>query len=184
MNAPLRLVATLALSSLALACSSSAAVAPAPTSPTTPTVSSASPVAPPGADATDEGPVCDVVCQGAKVTNLSSAGATVGDAESHTLEETENANQVLDAMHTDLLACYRARVRVMPRSQGTLVLDILIGPDGKVRKIETSGGESLGTAKDCIVRRVQAGEFAPPHGGGTLKIQAPFTFKVQGDEST
>jgi hypothetical protein len=131
-----------------------------------------------------EGPVCDVVCQGLKVTSLTSNGAAIADAESHTIAETENANQVLDAMRPDLLACYKARVRVMPSAHGTATLSILIGSDGKVRKVETTGGEFLGSAKDCVEKDVMKGEFAPPHGGGTLRIEAPLTFKVQDDEAT
>lgn len=148
-------------------------------------------VSPPRAEAKEtpvesaDGPVCDVVCERAKVTAVTTGSAAIADAETYTIKETENANDVMAAMHDDLLACYKARVRVVPTAHGTLTLDILIGADGKVRKIDTTGGDTLGTAKDCIVKRVQNGAFDPPHGGGTLKIQVPVTLRLQNpDEST
>jgi hypothetical protein len=171
-HATLRIFGALLIGALPLACASAAP--PAAVTAATPSVAKA-----PVAESVDptEGPVCSVVCEGTKVTSVTVSGAAIADAESFSIQETENADTVLQAMHDDLVACYKARVRVMPTAEGTLSLDVLIGPDGAVRKIDATGSSALGTAKDCVVKRVQRGTFDPPHAGGTLRIHVPLTLR-------
>jgi hypothetical protein len=88
-------------------------------------------------------------------------------------------------MEPDLLACYKARIVVRPAAHGFITTDILIGPDGHVRGVETTGGALLGrTTMKCITSRIERAAFDPPHGGGTLRVHVPFTLRrvAQGEE--
>lgn len=90
----------------------------------------------------------------------------------------ENAESVLGAMHGDLLACYAKRLAVNPQAHGFITADVIVGPDGRVRNVETTGGAILGEATmRCIVGRIERATFEPPHGGGTLRVQVPFAFR-------
>jgi hypothetical protein len=161
-----------------------AAPAPPPTTAPSPVATPTPPPAPVTAQASSEAK-CDVVCQGARVTALSAGAAKVSDSETHSIRQAEAANQVFEAMHDDLLACYKARVRVAPNAKGTVTFSILVGPDGAVKTIEPSGGETLGSAKEGMMKRIQKATFKAPHGGGTMQIQVPFTLQLRGaDEST
>jgi hypothetical protein len=124
--------------------------------------------------------VCDLVCERARVQRRAS------DDPDYHAQATENANRVIGAMHSDLLACYRRRVNVNPAAHGFITVDIVIGPDGRVILVETTGGAVLGKGTmDCMVRRIEKGVFAPPHGGGTLRIQVPFSLRrLAPDEET
>jgi hypothetical protein len=50
---------------------------------------------------------CDVIC----------GGTQVADSTDYSAREAADADRVLDSIHDDLLACYKARIRVAP--QGT-----------------------------------------------------------------
>jgi hypothetical protein len=105
----------------------------------------------------------------------------------YTQEETEDAGRVLDAMRPDLLQCYARRVRAYPQAHGFITVDVVIGPDGSVRAVETTGGAVLGeTTMGCIVKRIERARFAPPHGGGTLRVRVPFSLRAvrPGDDTT
>lgn len=123
--------------------------------------------------ASDTGPVvCDLVCERAKVERRST------DDPDYHAQATNNANDVIGKMTPDLLACYKKRVAVNPAAHGFITVDIVIGPDGKVTKVETTGGAVLGEATlNCMVQRIKQGSFAPPHGGGTLRISVPFSLR-------
>ena len=87
------------------------------------------------------------------------------------------------AMRDDLLACYAARVRQKPEAHAFLGIDLVLEPTGAVRSVETTGGALLGDkAMKCIVERVKKAKFAPVHGGGTLQIHVPFTFRRVGPD--
>jgi hypothetical protein len=97
----------------------------------------------------------------------------------YTQREIDNATAVLSSMRDDLLACYRKRLRVNPKAHGVITVDILVGDDGHVRKVDTNGGAVLGDqTMRCIVRRIEQGVFEPPHGGGNIHVQMPFTLEV------
>jgi hypothetical protein len=123
---------------------------------------------------------CDLVCEQAL------AVARKEDPPDYNARATANANQVLEAMHADLLACYATRVAANPDAHGFLTVDIVIGPDGHVQRVETTGGAVLGpVTMRCLTKRVERGVFEPPHGGGTLTIHVPFSLRrADPEEST
>ena len=122
---------------------------------------------------------CDLVCEQAQVV------PRPADGPDHHALATRNANEVLEAMQPDLLACYAKRVAVSPKAHAFLTVDVIIGPDGAVRHVETTGGALLGSATlGCLERRIRQATFAPPHGGGTLRIHVPFALRpvTKGDD--
>ena len=123
---------------------------------------------------------CDLVCERARIV------ARPADEPDYHARATENANTVLEAMHDDLLACYKKRVAVNPNAHGFITVDVIVGPDGGVRAVETTGGAVLGEGTmGCIVQRIRRASFDPPHGGGTLRIHVPFSLRrvAPGDDS-
>ena len=103
----------------------------------------------------------------------------VAPEPNYTQREIDNATDVLSAMTGDLLACYKQRLRANPKAHGYITVDITVGSDGRVRKVDTTGGAILGDqTMACIVRRIQQGVFEPPHGGGNIHVQVPFSLEV------
>jgi hypothetical protein len=97
------------------------------------------------------------------------------------VDEAENADAAFASMHGDLLACYRARVAESPKAHASLVVDLVIAPDGSVRTVETTGGALFGDrTMRCITSRIRRAAFAPVRGGGTLHIQIPLAFSLRG----
>lgn len=124
--------------------------------------------------------VCDLVCERAMIV------PRPADGPDYSAKATDNANAVLESMHDDMLACYTKRVAVNPQAHGFITVDIVIGPDGHVRDVETTGGAILGDrTMSCLVHRIKLGAFDPPHGGGTLRVHVPFSLRrvAPGDET-
>jgi hypothetical protein len=124
---------------------------------------------------------CVLVCGSAAAAHLE-----MPSVDYH-VDEAENADAVFASMHGDLLACYRERVAQSPNAHASLVVDVVLAPDGSVRAVDTTGGALFGDrTMRCITRRIQRGTFAPVRGGGTLHIQIPLTFSLRnpGDDST
>lgn len=127
----------------------------------------------------DQQTVCDLVCERPQVMPRPS------DGPDYEAKASENVNAVLEAMQPDLYACYTKRIRVNPKAYGFITVDLLIGQDGKVRKVETTGGAILGEGTmDCIADRMKKAEFEPPHGGGTMHVHVPFSLKPAEDGDT
>ena len=80
-----------------------------------------------------------------------------------------DASAVFRAMHGDFLRCFgRAQRRAF------VTVDVLVGPQGEVRSVETfPSGQPLTT---CIARRVARATFPPPRDGGTARVRVPFAF--------
>ena len=115
---------------------------------------------------------CDLVCERAKIV------ARSADGLDYSAQASANANNVLEAMHDDLLACYKKRVAVNPNAHADITVDIVIGPDGQVRTVETSGGAVLGEGTmGCIVKRIKRASFEAPRDGGTLRVHVPFSLR-------
>lgn len=118
---------------------------------------------------------CDLVCERARIAPRSA------DTPDYHAKATANANAVLEAMHPELLECYKTRVSANPNAHAFITVDIVIGPDGAVRTVDTTGGALLGErTMGCIVERIKRASFDPPHGGGTLHIQVPFSLRKAG----
>jgi hypothetical protein len=101
----------------------------------------------------------------------------------YTQREIDNATSVLSSMTGDFLACYKKRLRVNPNAHGFITIDILVTSDGHVRKVDTTGGAILGDqTMACIVHRVEQGVCEPPHGGGNIHVQVPFSLQVVGPD--
>lgn len=110
---------------------------------------------------------CDLVCERAKV---------ISAQPDYHAQATANVNRVLEAMHPQLLACYTKRVTASPNAHGFIVVDILVAPDGTVRDVGATGGALLGQrTMDCLVEQVRKAKFDPPHGGGTMRVEVPFS---------
>jgi len=103
----------------------------------------------------------------------------------YTQRETDNATAVLSSMKTDLASCYRKQLRVNPRAQGAITVEIEVGEDGHVRKVDTTGASVLGRqTMACISHRIEKGVFEPPHGGGNIYVEVPFTLEVVSPDQT
>ena len=90
----------------------------------------------------------------------------------------DDATRIFRAMHPKLVACYARRLASRPDAHAHLVVDVLVGADGRPRDVSTSGGAALGSeAVDCMVRQVRRAVFVPPEHGGTSRVRVPFTFR-------
>jgi hypothetical protein len=111
---------------------------------------------------------CEMVCEGARIDGVDYHAAAIADA-----------NRTVASMHDDLLACYQKRLATHPRAHASLTFDVVLEPDGTVRRVETTGGAMLGEkALRCMTERMQHAAFAPVHGGGTLRMHLPLTFRT------
>jgi hypothetical protein len=127
-------------------------------------------------DETLEDGTCDLVCGNTSV--VAHGQSPEETADQYTTQAAEQADRVLDGMRGELLACYVARVKEVPTAHAFLTVDIVVGPDGHVQKVETQGGALLGDkALACIVDQIESREFSPPRGGGTMRLRMPLTFR-------
>jgi len=128
-------------------------------------------------------PACELVCEGAEVVHRAT------ETPDYHRAAVEDANRVFDAMHGDLLACYRARLAVNRDAHGFITVDVVVDPDGSVRSVDTTSGAFLGgaplgdTATACVARRIKRATFAPVHGGGTLHLHVPFILRRTGEDT-
>jgi hypothetical protein len=96
-----------------------------------------------------------------------------------------DAEQVFASMHADLQACYATRVRERSRAHAFMTMDVVVGPDGHVLDVATTGGALLGDRTlRCMTDRVRSATFEAPRGGGTLHVRVPFSMRrvVPGEE--
>ncbi len=166
----MRIYASLALAA-AVACSSP----PAPKAPPGASTSITSADAEATSDVPEPvaSPACELAC-GSAVATLT-AGAIEPD---HHAAAVGNVDAVFASMHDDLLACYRARLARVPSTQAFVQLSLVLEPDGRVRSVDATGGGMLGpSGLRCLTRRVERAVFAPVHGGGTLRVEVPLTFR-------
>jgi hypothetical protein len=89
-----------------------------------------------------------------------------------------NANEVIAAMHDDLLACYKTRLAQNPNAHASLVVEVVVNYDGTVLYSDVTGGAMLGRrGLRCITTRIERAKFAPVHGGGTMRLEIPLIFR-------
>ena len=173
----LRLSCSLLAACIALGCSSSERP---------PAVAAANPVdavqrtdpASDGLDSTDRGArECQLYCGAPRMV------PRVVPEPDYTQREIDDATTVMASMTDDLLACYKKRLRVNPKAHAFITVDVLVGSDGRVRKVDTTGGAILGNqTMACVVHRIEQGVFEPPHGGGNIHVQMPFSLRVVSDD--
>jgi hypothetical protein len=101
------------------------------------------------------------------------------EIDDHARAERE-AGETFRKLHPDFLACWVKRLELDRRAHGYLVIEAVLDAEGRVKKVEATGGARLGDAVGCIVRRVTRTRFNPPHGGGTWRVRVPLVF---GEES-
>ena len=124
------------------------------------------------ASTAEEAPACEVFCEGAEVV------AQTPEQPDHHAQMVADANAVIASMHAPMLACYAKRLRVDPNAHAFLAVDIVIGPDGRVWRTETTGGARLGKeGVACVVDQIQKAQFSPPRDGGTRRVRVPLTFR-------
>ena len=127
------------------------------------------------------------------VTTTSHAISAVGDAVAGTFEieqrravraihpravAEDEATRIFRAMHPKLTACYARRLASHPTARAYVVIDVLVGVDGRPRDVSATGGGALGRdAVDCMIGHVRKIVFAPPENGGTSRVRVPFTFR-------
>jgi hypothetical protein len=122
---------------------------------------------------------CDLVCERAQILSHPA------ESPDYNAQAVANANQVLEAIHGDLLACYKKRVAVNPKAHGFITVDIILEPDGHVGRVETTGGAVLGEGTmNCIVNRIKRASFEAVHGGGTQRIHVPFSLRRVAPDET
>ena len=132
---------------------------------------------------TKAAPRCELVCGRASVERHQISPDE--SADFYTNQAVDRANDALNAMHDDVLACYEARVKVYPKAHAFLSVGIVVGPEGHVQTVDMQGGALLGdVATRCIVDRIKRGEFAPPPHGGTMRFDVPLTLRRVGADET
>jgi len=120
----------------------------------------------------EDGALCDLVCEKAKLA------VRPADRPDYTALALADADDVLSRMQPELLGCYKRRVAVAPNAHAFITVDVVIGPDGRVVQVETTGGALLGDdTMGCITGHIRRAHFLPPHNGGTLHLSVPFSLR-------
>lgn len=123
-----------------------------------------------GPDAAPDAPVCEVICERARVSLLADGLPRSPDAESHTVDATRNAEAVLEAKNAELVTCYQSRLRRVGNAEGSVHFDIVVGSDGRVVSAEGSGPPALAPVMACMTDVIRKATFSPPHGAGTSSV--------------
>ena len=90
----------------------------------------------------------------------------------------DEATRIFRSLHPKLLGCYTRRLASRPDARAYVVVDVLVGGDGRPRDVSASGGGMLGReAMSCMVGHVRSAVFTPPASGGTSRVRVPFTFR-------
>lgn len=101
----------------------------------------------------------------------------LGERTDPTEEAEREAAAVVRQLHPQLLACYAKRLKRDPKAEAYLLVDVLVGEDGRPRDVATTGGARLGEALDCITSRLRSAAFERPAKTGTTRIRVPLAFE-------
>jgi len=105
-------------------------------------------------------------------------GRSVLDAEA--LEE-RDAAAVFRTLHPDLVTCLGQSRAPRRGGHAYVTAEVLVGPDGEVRGVSTTGAAQIGRrAMACVERRIARATFRAPRHGGTRRVSVPFAFDVDG----
>lgn len=88
------------------------------------------------------------------------------------------AQQIIAQNRTQVRNCYERRLKVNNTLEGTLRLQLRIGPNGEVTGTRTSGG-SLNDPDvfSCVRRLADRWRFPQPRGGRCAVVDAPFALR-------
>ncbi len=90
------------------------------------------------------------------------------------------AAAIFRSMHPQILACF-AKQRAGPRGHTWIVVDVLVGGDGRPREVATTGSAPLeSVVLECVSRKVRAASFAPPALSATSRVSVSFSFHPEG----
>ena len=109
---------------------------------------------------------------------LTSAGSKVkGNLDKSVVE------RVVRRHRAQIKYCYELELMRTPGLEGKLVMQWVIGPDGRVRsaKARTEGTTLANPALTrCIINKIRSWAFDKPRGGGVVVVNWPFLFKEAG----
>lgn len=71
--------------------------------------------------------------------------------------------------------CYEKELLTKKTLKGTLTAEFTISPNGNVTSSTASGLDS--NVDTCVANVIKAIEFPKPHGGGSVTVKYPFTFR-------
>ncbi|MDE0883738.1 MAG: AgmX/PglI C-terminal domain-containing protein, partial [Myxococcota bacterium] len=110
--------------------------------------------------------------------SLNSAGSKVkGNLDRKVVE------RVVRRHRAQIKYCYELELMRTPGLEGKLVMQWVIGPNGRVRsaKARTQGTTLANDALTrCIINKIRAWAFDKPRGGGVVVVNWPFLFKEAG----
>lgn len=101
---------------------------------------------------------------------------TSAHAESSAQHEDENAAAIVfRTMENDLQRCF-----VGINGNAFVLVDALVDPRGRVRRVEATGDARVGPAtRRCVERRVARALFPAPRGGGLSRVRTSFVFALE-----
>jgi outer membrane biosynthesis protein TonB len=75
--------------------------------------------------------------------------------------------------------CYEKQLRLQPGLSGKVQLEWVIGTDGKVKSVKSTGSTLQNAAAiNCMSRQVKDWRFPKPRGSGTVIVKFPFVFNT------
>jgi len=110
--------------------------------------------------------------------SLNSAGSKIkGNLDKAVVE------RVVRRHRAQIKYCYELELMRTPGLEGKLVMQWVIGPDGKVRSAKSRAeGTTLANPAltRCIINKIRSWVFPTPKGGGVVVVNWPFLFKEAG----
>jgi len=92
----------------------------------------------------------------------------------------ERIGKVINSHLDQISRCYTDAQQTQPELRGKVVVEFVIGPLGDVVSARAAKVEQLSTGMvTCILNDVETWKFAPPEGGGVVRINYPFTFNSE-----
>jgi TonB family protein len=91
--------------------------------------------------------------------------------------------EIARTVHEDLdgiRGCYEAALRTAPTLEGKVMVEFVVGPDGRVRSAQDVSDPAFPRAgvAACVVARFKALRFPRVNGGGAVTVRYPFVFKA------
>ena len=178
-----RAFAWAAVSFFAVACGGDAGAGPTKTPDDAPT---------PPADATAESPPSDAADKPADKP-ADDGGGWSGEAEAKSAKAPEGNGktetrtmevvaQVVQENRKPVRECFDKAQKDLPDLKGTMVINFILDPDGKVKKAEFNQERSdlkSPAVVDCAIKIIQGIKFPPSSRGMDTTVNYPFKFNVK-----